>query len=129
MPFQKVRNSVRSNIYRLSAYSRIAFRKPSVGEALKDAAPMSAESQFWWNWWVSLGAAIATLAAVLVALFGDWIKARLFSPKLVLSLRNATGERTTVTLQWQTEQGLQQRIEEARYYHVRVSNQQLCRSK
>ena len=84
---------------------------------------MSAECQFWWNWWVSLGAAVATLAAVLVALFGDWIKAKLFSPKLALSLRNATGEKTTVTLQWQTEQGLQQRIEEARYYHVRVENQ------
>ena len=84
---------------------------------------MSIENQFWWNWWVSLGAAIATLAAVLVALFGDWIKAYLFSPKLALSLRNATGEKTTVTLQWQTDQGLQQRTEEARYYHVQVSNQ------
>lgn len=84
---------------------------------------MNAESQFWWNWWVSLGAAVTTLAAVFVALFGDWIKSRLFSPKLALSLRNSVGEKTTVTLQWQTEQGLQQRNEEARYYHVRVSNQ------
>lgn len=83
---------------------------------------MSAESQFWWNWWVSLGVAVATLAAVFVALFGDWIKSRLFSPKLTLSLRDAVGEKTKVALQWQTEQGLEQRYEEARYYHVRVSN-------
>jgi len=67
---------------------------------------MSTESQFWWNWWVSLSAAAATLAAVLVALFGDWIKSRLFSPKLALSLRNTIGEKTIVELQWQTEQGL-----------------------
>jgi len=84
---------------------------------------MSAESQFWWNWLVSLGGAIATLAAVLVALFGDWIKSRLFSPKLTLSLKNTIGEKTTVTSQWQTDQGLQQRNEDARYYHVNVSNQ------
>ena len=84
---------------------------------------MSTESQFWWNWWVSLSAAAATLAAVLVALFGDWIKSRLFSPKLALRLRNTIGEKTIVELQWQTEQGLQKRNEEGRYYHVRVSNQ------
>jgi hypothetical protein len=83
---------------------------------------MSAESQFWWNWWVSVGVAIATLAAALVALFGDWIKSRLFSPKLKLSLRNDVGDRTTVTTQWETEQGLQQRNAEARYYHVKVEN-------
>ena len=84
---------------------------------------MSNECQFWWNWWVNFGVAIATLGAVFVALFGDWIKSRLFSPKLVLNLRNAIGEKTTVTSQWQTDLGLQQRNEEARYYHVRVSNQ------
>lgn len=84
---------------------------------------MSTEPQFWWNWWVSLGAAIATFAAVLVALFGDWLKAHLFSPKLSISLRNATGEKTTVTIEWQTEQGKKQRTEDARYYHVRVANQ------
>ena len=41
----------------------------------------------------------------------------------MLSLRDDTGERTKVTLQWQSEKGLQQRTEEARYYHVRVENQ------
>jgi hypothetical protein len=84
---------------------------------------MSPEGQFWWNWWVNFGVAIATIAAVIVALFRDWIRAHLFSPKLKLQLRNPLGEKTTALLQWQTEQGLQQRTEEARYYHVVVINQ------
>ncbi|HBH81276.1 MAG TPA: hypothetical protein DDY39_15750 [Nitrospira sp.] len=83
---------------------------------------MSNESQFWWNWGVNLATAIATFGAAFVALFGDWAKAKLFSPKLVLSLQNDTGEKTTVTLQWSTEQGLQQRTEEARYYRIRLEN-------
>ncbi|MBN1290414.1 MAG: hypothetical protein JXB48_01120 [Candidatus Latescibacteria bacterium] len=83
---------------------------------------MREDSQFWWNWWVKFGATIATFAAVLIALFGDWIKSHLFSPKLVLSLRNNKGEKTIVTFQLQTEQGQQTQNVDARYYHVKVSN-------
>lgn len=84
---------------------------------------MSDDSQFWWNWWVSLGAALATLGAVVVALFGEWLKARLFAPTLVLELRDSRGERTIAKLEWQNEQGAQSRLEDARYYHLKVSNQ------
>ena len=68
---------------------------------------MSNESQFWLNWCVNFVMAIATIAVVLVALFDDWIKACIYSPKLVLSLRNTTGEKTMVTLNEMTNQGPQ----------------------
>ena len=85
---------------------------------------MSGDNHFWWGWWVNLSAAVATFLAVLVALFGDWTKAYLFSPKLMLELRNPVGVKTTIVLQWQSEEGeRRQRTEDARYYHVRVSNE------
>jgi len=85
---------------------------------------MNTDCHFWWNWWVNFGIAIATFAAVLVALFGDNIKARLFHSKLLISLRNSTGEKTKVHFNWTNEKGEQeQRTEDARYYHMRVTNQ------
>lgn len=84
---------------------------------------MSAENNFWWNWWVNFGVAVATFTAVLVALFGEWIRAHLFSPNIMIELRSKTGEKTRVTLQYQDEKGeAHQRTEDARYYHVKVSN-------
>lgn len=84
---------------------------------------MSTGKEFWWNWWVSFGAALATFAAVFVALFGEWLRAHLFSPKLKLELKNSFGEKTSVTLTWEDENGVQhQRTEDARYYHVKVTN-------
>ena len=83
---------------------------------------MKAESHFWLTWWVSVGTGLATLGAVLVALFGDWIKAKLFAPKLTLAVPNVFGERTSQTLEWETPQGRQSRVEDARYYHLRVVN-------
>lgn len=84
---------------------------------------MKADSQFWWNWWVSLGVAIATTSVAAIALFGDWFRARILPPKLKLSLKNTAGEKTIVRSQRQTEEGLQEWMADARYYHVRVSNQ------
>ncbi len=84
---------------------------------------MSTGSEFWWNWWVNLGVAVATFSAVLVALFGEWIRAHLFSPKLELKLRNTIGEKTPVTLQWTDENGVpHQDQRDGRYYHVKVIN-------
>ena len=84
---------------------------------------MSPENQFWWNWSVNVAVAIATLGAVLVALFGDWIKAHLFSPKLNVSLRNTFGDKTKTRLEWFDENGLRQsRMADSRYYHLAVSN-------
>lgn len=84
---------------------------------------MSPGNEFWWNWWVNFGMAVATFGAVFVALFGGWIRAHLFSPKLELQLRSSVGEKTQVTLHWQDEKGAaHERSEDARYYHVNVFN-------
>lgn len=84
---------------------------------------MSTKEEFWWNWWVTFGSAFATFAAVFVALFGEWIRAHLFSPKLELELKSLFGEKTTVILQWQDKNGeTHQDPEDARYYHVKVTN-------
>jgi len=80
------------------------------------------DKYFWWNWSVNLGVAIGTLAVALVALFGDWIRAKLFSPKLKIRLKNPTGNKTPVRFTEQTEEGLKERIQSSRYYHIEVSN-------
>jgi hypothetical protein len=69
---------------------------------------------FWWNWWVNVAVAAGTIGAVLVALFGEAFRSKFFPPKLSLELANTNGEATRVQM------GAGQ--EEARYYHVRVSN-------
>lgn len=85
--------------------------------------PTDKSGEFWMNWWVNLSVAAGTLAAVLVALFGDWFRARMFSPKLKLQLRNSHGETTVVRTQWQDEKGIHESLDAARYYHVRVINE------
>lgn len=76
--------------------------------------------QFWMTWWVSLVVAIGTLAAVVVALFGEWFRAKMFAPRLRLALASPRGDATPVTLMAPSGES---RIEQARYYRVRVSNQ------
>ena len=80
---------------------------------------MSPIEQFWWNWTVQAAAAIATFLAVFVALFGDWIKSRLFQPSLRLRLVNPRGEGTKTNLLAPTGQTRQ---ESARVFHVEVAN-------
>ena len=38
---------------------------------------MSVLAQFWWNWAVQFFVALGTIGAVVVALLGDWLKAKL----------------------------------------------------
>jgi hypothetical protein len=76
-------------------------------------------NEFWWNWVVSALAALGTLLAVIVALFGGRFRSAFFRPRLQLNLRNLEGEPTKVELQ--SPDGTS-RMEDARYYHVRVSN-------
>src|SRR5207247_343205 len=76
--------------------------------------------QFWMNWWVNLAIALGTLGAVFVALFGSWIRSKLFAPSLVLAIDNGRGDATPVTL---TAPSGESRVERARYYRLRVSNQ------
>jgi hypothetical protein len=75
--------------------------------------------QFWMNWSVNLVVAIGTVGAVIVALFGSGIQARLFAPKLVLTIDNSHGDATPVTVTAPTGES---RTEQARYYRLRVSN-------
>lgn len=73
------------------------------------------EPAFWGNiaQWVG---AIATSLAVFMALFGDWARSKLWSPRIGLSLPNQRGELTTETHKVTKQQN------QARYYHLRVSN-------
>lgn len=80
---------------------------------------MTPDEQFWWNWWVNLAVAAGTLAAVVVALFGEWLRARMFRPKLALALDNPLGVPTPIQL---TSPNGESRMEAGRFYHVRVSN-------
>jgi hypothetical protein len=80
------------------------------------------ETQFWWNWWVSAAVAFGTVAAALVALFGQAFRSKFFPPRLSLSLVKPEGERTPVKLSWLENGEARSRLEEARYYHLRVSN-------
>ncbi len=77
---------------------------------------------FWWNWWVNAAVALATLAAVLVALFGQAFRAKFFPPKLSLRLLRVEGEQTVGRLQWQEGGETKERTEDCRCYHLRVSN-------
>jgi hypothetical protein len=77
---------------------------------------------FWWNWWVNAAVAVATFAAVLVALFGQAFRGKFFPPKLSLRVLNQDGERTTVLLRWREGNEVKERSEDARYYHLRVMN-------
>jgi hypothetical protein len=76
--------------------------------------------QFWWNWGAQVAIAVGTIAAVVVALFGDWLRGRLAPPKLVLKLRDGRGEKTPVTL---TAPDGSTRETVGRWYHLRVENE------
>jgi hypothetical protein len=58
--------------------------------------------------------AAATFLAVLIALYGDAIKSRMFRPELHLHVTNRRGVAQPTQVEGQTR--------EARYYHFRVSN-------
>jgi len=79
-------------------------------------------ANFWWNWGVSAAAAIVTLVAVLVALFGQAFRAKFFPPKLSLDLLSAEGEKTEMLLQKRENGQLLERKEPCLYYHLKVTN-------
>jgi hypothetical protein len=79
---------------------------------------VTSDQQFWWNWWVNFGIALATLAAVLVALFGQKWQARLLPPRLKLTLGRKEGEKTQLR-----NQGDGALVDDVRYYYLRVSNE------
>lgn len=60
--------------------------------------------------------AVGTIGAVLLALFGDWIRGTLFPPRLTISLLDRGGEPIKITT------GNGQFVSDSRYYHLIVSN-------
>ena len=91
---------------------------------------MEPEASSWWDWldWEA-ALAIATFLVVFVALFGAAIRARLFKPKLRLTLEKPLGEEAEAEILSPEDEergysivGAEVR-KEARYYHLRVSNQ------
>jgi hypothetical protein len=74
------------------------------------------------NWWVALSAAVATFLAVLVALFGQYLRAGLFPPKLRLSILDPLGSSARVKLSYAEGSTVKERSEDARYYHLLVAN-------
>lgn len=82
---------------------------------------MTPDTQFWWNWWISAAVAFGTFAAVFVALFRDF-RSKFFPPRLTLKLAVPEGEKAKVRLTWLEQGEPKERGEDARYYHIRVSN-------
>ena len=62
----------------------------------------------------NVAVAAATFLAVIVALFGDWIRARLFRPNLSVSLANPEGELSSI--------GSGEHQVRAWFYYIRVSS-------
>jgi len=83
---------------------------------------MDTQQQFWWNWVVNVGVALGTLGAVFAALFGDILRSKWFPPCLQLTLPHPEGHKTQIKWPVKTETGMEQRAEDVRYYHLRVSN-------
>ncbi len=80
---------------------------------------MEPTSHFWPNFW-SAATAVGTIGAVVVALFGNWLRAHLTPPKLTLRLKDERGTKTPVTITAPSDGS--QRQTEGRWYHATVEN-------
>jgi hypothetical protein len=92
---------------------------------------MTLDQQFWLNWWVQLLIGLSTLAAVLVALFGSWIRYKVYPPKLRIRLLSRDGEEADTQFQMPIDTGGGAIIyngnvppipAKSRWYHIHVSN-------
>ena len=81
---------------------------------------MNPEQQFWWTWWVRLAGTVCTLLAVVVALFGEKLRARWFPPILKLKILRREGEKAPITRL--NQQGVAEHVDDSRYYHLQVWN-------
>jgi hypothetical protein len=72
-----------------------------------------------YEWIFQAAIALSTFLAVVIALFGDWIKTRLFRPQLRLTLDAPRGvfQKTQLLLPDGSN-----RLADSRYYHLRVRN-------
>jgi hypothetical protein len=81
------------------------------------------EWQFWWTWSAHAGTAIGTVAAVVVALFGRWLRARLAAPRLEIDLKDRNGVFVPTLLKLDGANPDGAAIDTfSRWYHVRVEN-------
>jgi hypothetical protein len=86
---------------------------------------MSVLAQFWWNWAVQFFVALGTIGAVVVALLGDWLKAKLL--RLDVAIENPAGVLTpTLAAPPGSGAGVQPYSgvvrSSARYFQLRVTN-------
>lgn len=74
--------------------------------------------------WATVGLGVATLLAVLVALFGDLFRDKFWPPVLRLELASPEGELTQAVIKAPPNEyeEREKRTVPARYYHLRVSN-------
>jgi hypothetical protein len=88
------------------------------GDAGVIACSVMADPEWYYRWsliWSAFGA-VGTIGAVVLALFGEWIRRKLFPPQLKIALLNREGEKISITT------GNSQFLDESRYYHLIVSN-------
>jgi hypothetical protein len=77
--------------------------------------------QFWWTWAAEAATAIGTIGAVIVALFGGWLRAHLAAPRLKIGLgQNGTNGIYVRTLIPPEEKPIETF---SRWYHLRVENE------
>ncbi|PYT66222.1 MAG: hypothetical protein DMG39_27220 [Acidobacteria bacterium] len=103
---------------------RLIIRGHAPKNTRKDSF-VNPDQQFWWNWGVNLSVAVFTFLAVLVALFGEKLRARFFPPILKLKLLRKEGEKAPLTRL--NEQGVVEHVDDSRYYHLHVWNERRCR--
>ena len=77
-----------------------------------------------WQYWIDLGikflGTVATFLAIFVALFGAWLRNRLWPPSLTVSLARTEGDQSMI---WARDQeGRLQFISNGFWYHARVEN-------
>ena len=66
---------------------------------------------------------LIAVTAVLVAIFRDWFRVKLFSPNLSVTLDRQQGYLADIDLLWSDEDGTHHsRKEKARFYHLNVKN-------
>lgn len=90
--------------------------------AVMNSAHLTPEAQFWWNWWATALAGIGALSASAVALFGQAFRAKYFPPVLSLKVRCPEGVRVPVRLHSGSGEHEASDPEDARFYHITVSN-------
>jgi hypothetical protein len=66
--------------------------------------------------WIQIAIALLTFVAIIIALFGDWLRTKWFQPRFAIRLTKEKGEPVDVRV------GQAQPVVPARYYHITVAN-------